>query len=220
VVPEPDRRDIRPRISGAYRLTDKLVFRGGYGAFTERIDYFARILSGGPFQIAENYQNVIAPGGGALFQFPNPFPQNLASAGIPSQSITGFPINTKTGTIHQYNFTIERDWHSIGFRTSYVGSRGKGIVYNIEINKPQPSLTAFTQARRPFPEFIGVTEARNDGQTKYDSLQIQAQKRVGDFQFNAHWTLSNSLANYLVTENPYAVTIAGRGKPAIAGTTR
>jgi hypothetical protein len=205
VVPNPDRRDIRPRLSGAYRLTDKLVFRGGYGAFTERIDYFARILSGGPFQIAENYQNVIAPAGGALFQFPNPFPQSLASAGIPSQSITGFPIDTRTGTIHQFNFTIEREWQGIGFRTSYVGSRGKGIIYNIGINKPQPGLTAFTQARRPYPEFIGVTEARNDGQTKYDALQIQAQKRMGDFQFNAHWTLSNSLANYLVTENPYAV---------------
>lgn len=206
VVPKPDRRDFRPRLSAAYRLTDKLVFRGGYGAYTERIDYFARVLTGGPFQIAENYQNVLAPEGGALFQFPNPFPQNLAAAGIPSQSITGFPINTSTGTIHQFNFTIERDWHNIGFRTSYVGSRGNGLNYNVGINKPEPSLIPFAQSRRPYPEFIGVTEARSDGQTKYDSFQIQAQKRMGDFQFNAHWTLSNSMANFLVTENPYNVT--------------
>jgi hypothetical protein len=87
-----------------------------------------------------------------------------------------------------------------------VGSRGKGLNYNIGINKPQPSLIPFAQARRPYPEFVGVTEARNDGQTKYDSIQLQVQKRIGDFQFNAHWTLANSLANYLVTENPYNVT--------------
>jgi hypothetical protein len=31
------------------------VFRGGYGAFTERIDYFTRVLGGGPFQISESY---------------------------------------------------------------------------------------------------------------------------------------------------------------------
>lgn len=206
VVPVPDKKNIRPRLSAAYRLTDKMVFRGGYGTYTERIDYFARVLTGGPFQISENYQNVVAPGGGALFQFPNPYPVSLASAGVPSQSITGFPIQTDNGTIHQFNFSIEREWRSFGFRTSYIGSRGIGQNYNIGINKPLPSLTPFTQARRPFPEFVGVTEARSDGQTKYDSFQLQAQKKVGDFTFNAHWTLANSFANFLNLENPYNVT--------------
>jgi hypothetical protein len=203
VVPDPDLKNIRPRLSAAYRLTDKLVFRGGYGTYTERINYFDRILTGGPFQISENYQNVIAPGGGALFQFPNPYPVSLASAAIPSQSITGYPIQTDNGTIHQFTFSIEREWQGIGFRSSYVGSRAVGQNYNIGINKPQPGLTPFAQSRRPYPEFVGVTEARSDGKTKYDSFQIQAQKRVGDFTFNAHWTLANSFATFLNTENPY-----------------
>jgi hypothetical protein len=206
VVPIPDKKNIRPRLSAAYRLTDKLVFRGGYGTFTERIDYFTRVLTGGPFQISENYQNVVAANGGPLFQFPNPFPVSLASAAIPSQSITGYPIQTDNGTIHQFNFSIEREWRGIGLRSSYVGSRGIGQNYNVSINKPQPSLIPFAQARRPFPEFVGATEARSDGETKYDSFQIQAQKRVGSFTFNAHWTLANSFANFLNTENPYNVT--------------
>lgn len=206
VVPVPDKKNIRPRLSAAYRLTDKLVFRGGYGAFTERIDYFQRVLTGGPFQISESYQNVIAASGGALFQFPNPYPVSLASAAIPSQSVTGYPIQTDNGTIHQFNFSIEREWHGIGFRSSYVGSRGIGLNYNIGINKPQPSLIAFAQARRPYTEFVGVTEARSDGKTRYDSFQIQALKKMGDFTFNAHWTLANSFANFLNTENPYDVT--------------
>jgi len=206
VIPIPDKKNIRPRLSAAYRLSDKLVFRGGYGTYTERIDYFSRILTGGPFQISENYQNVISPGGGALIQFPNPFPGNLASAAIPSQSITGFPIQTDNGTIHQFNFSIEREWKGLGLRSSYIGSRGIGLNYNIGINKPLPSLTAFAQSRRPFPEFVGATEARSDGRTKYDSFQIQAQKKMGDFTFNAHWTVANSFANFLNTENPYAVT--------------
>lgn len=206
VVPLPDLKNIRPRLSAAYRLTDKLVFRGGYGTFTERINYFDRVLTGGPFQISENYQNVVAPGGGPLFQFPNPYPVSLASAGIPSQSITGFPIQTDNGTIHQFNFSIERDWRGLGFRTSYVGSRAVGLNYNVGINKPQPGLVPFAQSRRPYPEFVGVTEARADGRTKYDSFQVQAQKRMGDFTFNAHWTLANSFADFLNTENPYNVT--------------
>jgi hypothetical protein len=206
VVPIPDKKNVRPRVSAAYRLSDKFVLRGGYGAYSERIDYFQRVLTGGPFQISENYQNVIAPGGGPLFQFPNPFPASLAAAGIPSQSITGYPIQTDNGTIHQYNVSIEREWKGIGLRTSYVGSRGTGMNYNVGINKPQPSLTAFTQSRRPYPEFVGATEARADGKTKYDAIQIQGQKRMGDFTLNAHWTMANSMANFLVTENPYDVT--------------
>ena len=206
VIPVPDKKNIRPRLSAAYRLSERTVFRGGYGTFSQRLGYFDRVLTGGPFQISENYQNTVASGGGALFQFPNPFPTSLASAGIPSQSITGFPIQTDNGTIHQYNFSVEHQWNSIGLRSSYIGSRAVGWNYNIGINKPQPSLIPFTQSRRPFPEFIGVTEARNDGQTKYDSIQLQASKKMGDFQFNAHWTLANSMANFLVTENPYAVT--------------
>jgi hypothetical protein len=206
VIPEADRKNIRPRVSAAYRLTDKLVFRGGYGTFTERIDYFQRVLTGGPFQISENYQNVIAPEGGVLFQFPNPYPGSLTSAAIPSQSITGYPIQTDNGTIHQFNFSIERELAGIGLRSSYIGSRGVGMNYNVGINKPQPSLIPFSQSRRPYPEFVGATEARSDGRTRYDSIQLQAQKRMGGFQFNAHWTLANSLANFLVTENPYDVT--------------
>jgi hypothetical protein len=203
VVPKPDKRNVRPRLSAAYRLRDTLVFRGGYGTFTERIDYFSRILTGGPFQISENYQNVVAPGGGALLQFPNPFPASLASAAIPSQSITGYPIQTDTGTIHQFNLSIEKEWRGIGLRTSYVGSRGAGLNYNIAINKPEASLTPFAQSRRPYPNFVGVSEARSNGRTKYDSLQIQATKKMGDFTFNAHWTLANSFANFLNLENPY-----------------
>jgi hypothetical protein len=206
VVPVPDKKNIRPRLSAAYRVSDKFVFRGGYGAFTERFDYFQRVLTGGPFQISESYQNVIEPGGGVLLQFPNPFPVSLASASIPSQSVTGYPIQTDNGTIHQFNFSIEREWAGIGFRSSYIGSRAVGLNYNIGINKPQPSLIPFAQARRPYPEFVGVTEARSDGKAKYDSVQIQAQKKMGDFTFNAHWTLANSFANFLNTENPYDVT--------------
>ena len=70
-----------------------------------------------------------------LFQFPEPFPVSLASASIPSQSITGFPIQTDNGTIHQYNFSVEREVKTIGLRASYVGSRVLGrITTSVSIN--------------------------------------------------------------------------------------
>jgi hypothetical protein len=205
VVPDPDMKNIRPRVSAAYRLKDTFVIRGGYGAFSERIDYFTRVASGGPFQISETYTNDIVDGQ-PLFAFPSPFPSSLASAAIPSQSITRFPLETDNGTIHQYNISIERELGNIGLRASYIGSRSIGLNYSLNINKPQPSTIPFAQSRRPWSQFVNITEHRNDGGLHYDSLQVQAHKRVGSFTFNAHYTWSKTLANYLNTENPYNVT--------------
>jgi hypothetical protein len=47
---------------------------------------------------------------------------------------------------------------------------------------------------------------RTDGQTRYDSLQLSAQRRARSFTFNASWTWSNSMLNYANTEDPYNVT--------------
>jgi len=205
VVPSPDKRNFRPRLGFAYRLQDGLVVRGGYGAFTYRIDYFDRVSGGGPFQIAETYVNSIV-GGQPMFAFPNPFPASIATATVPSQSVRGYPLQTHNGVIHQFNLTVERQLGDIGLRLSYVGSRSLGLNYELNTNKPRPSLIPFTPARRPFPQFVSTTEVREDGKSKYDSLQVQVQRKVGLISFNAHWTWANNMHNWLITENPYNVT--------------
>ena len=214
-VPAPDKRNFRPRISAAYRL-GKWVIRGGYGIFTERSGgvttggsasnaYFGSLLNGGPFQIAETYTNKITSGQ-PFFSFPNPFPASLASAAVPSQSITGYPLQTHDGAIHQMNLTLEREIQTIGIRASYIGTFGSGLNYTVGIDKPTASAIPFAQSRLPYPQFVGVTYDRYDGQSRYDALQVQAQRRVGFVQINAHWTFANAMANYLDTQDPYNVT--------------
>jgi Carboxypeptidase regulatory-like domain/TonB dependent receptor len=206
--PRPDRKNFRPRLSFAYRIGDRndFVVRGGYGAFTERIDYFERVSGSGPYRISEKYNNRFV-GGEPLFAFPSPFPSSLASAEIPSQSVTAFPFETRNGTIHQFNISIEREIHQIGLRVSYIGSRGRGLNYRLEeINKPRPFTTQFTDDRRPYPQLASVEEYRADGAARYDSLQLEAKRRVGFATFQAHWTWSNNVNNFSNTENPYDVT--------------
>jgi len=106
--------------------------------------------------------------------------------------------------IHQFNVSLEKEYRKMGLRASYIGSRSRGLNYSMNINKPAPSLTPFAQARRPFPQFVGTTYWFNDGQSKYDSFQIEATRRQGWFQFNGHYTLSNAMSNYLNLENPYS----------------
>jgi hypothetical protein len=205
VVPRSKLGNVRPRLSFAYRWTDKLVVRGGYGVFTERIQPFERAFGGGPFEISETYFNQIAAGQ-PLFAFPKPFPDDLAAAVIPSQSVSSYPLETDNGAIHQFNLSFEREIAGLGLRVSYIGSRSRGLNYSLNINKPEASLIPFSAARRPFPQFVNATEVRTDGSANYDSLQFEAKRRVGVITFDAHYTFSSNMANMLNLENPYDVT--------------
>jgi hypothetical protein len=201
VVPTPDKKNFRPRLGAAYRLNDKTVIRGGYGMYSETLGNFAAIQGTGPFQLSQTYFNSIA-NGQALFSFPNPFP--AASGTAPSQSIAGYPLQITNGIIQQFNLSVERQIKDIGLRVSYIGSRNHGLHYTLSIDKPQPSLTPFSQSRQPWPQFVGATFLEQDGKSRYDSFQVEVNRKMGSFVIDAHYTLANNMANYLDLENPYS----------------
>ncbi|MBI3679393.1 MAG: TonB-dependent receptor [Acidobacteria bacterium] len=202
VVPSPARDNFRPRFGAAYRIRDSFVVRGGYGTFSESLGAFHRFQGTGPFQLQESFTNLDEfRAGRPALQFPSPFPARLGS--IPSQSVSGYPASTDNGVIHQYNVSIEKDYHRLGLRASYIGSRGRGLNYDLGLNKPRPGLIPFNQNRRPYQQFIGASYALNDGRTNYDALQLEASKRHGSFTFDVHYTLSNSMADYLNLQDPY-----------------
>jgi hypothetical protein len=115
-------------------------------------------------------------------------------------------MQTDNGALRQFSLTLERELLGLGLRASYIGSRGSGFNYTLNVNKPQPSTVPFTASRNPYPQFTSTTVDRNDGQWRYNSLQLEAQRRIGSFTFDAHWTWSNNMNNYGITENPYDVT--------------
>jgi hypothetical protein len=92
----------------------------------------------------------------------------------------------------------------MGLRVTYQGMRARGINYNIELNKPQPSLTPFAQARRPWPQFVGGSFARNDGRQNFNAVTVEGQRKAGAVTFDVHWTLASNYWNYQNLENPYA----------------
>jgi len=209
VVPSAESGNLVPRIGVAYRLNDKTVVRGGYGIFNEFLGAFVRVQGGGPFAISETYFNRIE-NGAPLFQMPNPFPSAGVSPSVPSQAASGYPLETENGLIHQFNFTVERQVRDIGFRLSYVGSRNRGMNYDVEINKPQPSLIPFSEDRNPYPQFVSAVYPRSDGRTNYDALSFAANRRVGWATFDVHWTWAHGMSDFLNTENPDAPKVWNR----------
>ncbi len=201
-IPSPDMHNIRPRASFAYRLNDKTVIRGGYGEFSESFGYNGWLNNGGPYQITQTYTNTIT-NGVPLLSLPNAFPSSLSLAAIPNQSITAYPMKQDFGAVRQFNVTMEREMHGLGLRASYIGTRGSGLNYSLNVDKPKASTTPFTSAAYPFQPFTGVTEYRQDGQLRYNSLQFEVMRRMGQVTFDASWTYSNTMYNYGITENPY-----------------
>jgi len=218
-VPKPDLRNFAPRLGVAYRLNDKTVVRGGYGIFNEYLGnsdssllfppFFGSSSGAGPFALSETYFNHIN-NGTPIFQMPNPFPSAGVSPDVPSQSVSGFPLQTKNGRIHQFNVTLERQVGDMGFRVSYIGSRNRGTNYGLEIDKPEPSLIPFSDERRPWPQFVSVTYARSDGRSNYNSLSFAAQRRVGWVTFDAHWTWAHDMSDFLNVDNPYNTKLWNR----------
>jgi hypothetical protein len=201
VYPTPSRKNFRPRLGVAYRLREDLVIRGGYGIYSEALGNYHRAQGAGPFQIAETYTNNDL---NRLFSFPNPFPTSLSGAAIPSQSVSGYPLDTTNGSIHQFNVSIEKEFAKMfGTRVSYIGSRSRSLNYSLSLNKPRPSLTPFTQARRPWSQYVGVSYVQTDGSSNYDALQFEIQKKMGAIVLDAHYTYSSAMNNFSDLENPY-----------------
>ena len=196
VVPNPSNRNFVPRLGAAYRLREETVIRGGYGIYTSRgLGVYSLLQGSGPFSLGENYTNTIQ-NGQALFAFPNPFPANLGLVQVPSQAVSSYPLDSRDGKIHQFNATVEHQVRDIGFRLSYVGSRTRGLNGFYEVNKPQPSTIPFADDRRPHPEFVSIQLLRWDLAANYDSVTLEARRRVGQVSFDGFWIWANNLDNY------------------------
>lgn len=207
VIPEAKTTNFRPRVGGAYRLTDQFVLRAGYGEFTENPGYglFGRVSAANPFEITETYTNEMV-GTSPWLSFPRPFPSNPSSALLPGQSVTSYPMSTEEGVIRQYHASLDASVLGLHFRAAYIGARGSGMNYMLDTNKPQASTTPFTPARRPFPQFVSTHEIRTDGSWQYDSAVFQVQRRTGPVTFNSSFTWSDNVSNYANTIDPYNVT--------------
>ena len=75
------------------------------------------------------------------------------------------------------------------------------------MNKPQPGLTPFTAAARPYPQFVSGTFFRSDGEARYNAMTFEVQRKVGQITFDSHFTWASNYNNYDSSqnfENPYA----------------
>ncbi|MBM3745075.1 MAG: TonB-dependent receptor [Acidobacteria bacterium] len=211
-------KNFSPRIGLAYRATDTLVIRTGYGLnFDPYPLAFVRDLIG-------NYPS------GLNLSIPSPNPLQFARRlreGIPaiqipdiSAGVLSIPATLsaraleqkpRRGYVHSWNFTLQKQlWWGLTGQAGYVASRQIRINQILNLNAGQ--IPGLGQAGQPF--FVKFRRTANTelltnpGTNKYDSLQTMLQRRFAQgVQASVSYTWSKviGICCDALADNPPAI---------------
>lgn len=216
-----------PRIGMAYKLTDKLVLRGGYGIFYPQ-------TGGGTNQgFATTTTWVSTIGGDGINPNPNgllrnPYPQGLnqpigSTQGLNTQvgdSVNFFPRNHPLGYVQNFSFDIQYEIkRGMVFEIGFTGSQGRKLLYGTgqQANQLEPrylSQGAALDAAVPNPFFGVIPTGVLSGRTvpanrllrpypQFTSVNLSGDTPGSSSSFNAlvvryNWQISGGL-NLLTT---------------------
>jgi hypothetical protein len=210
-----------PRVGAAYRFSDKWVARAGYGLTNDPYEALELIRANYPLLLQVKLES------------PNKFtPAASLSQGIPAVQVPaegngvldipsdyawqGYPKDLNRGYIQSWNVTVQRElpWSFTG-QVGYVATRTTRQLGLLDINAGQvigagddgkPLLTQFGRT-------ASTVLLQPIGNGKYDSLQVQLQRRFVDgLSLGVSYTLGRALSP---NENSSAL-VSDHGTSALA----
>ncbi len=230
-----DKNNFSPRIGFAYALDEssKLVVRGGYGIYYDRIS--TRFANSQLFNYPYFALGVGLPG--FTTTFANPFvamPTPSAfptAANIPSPisgiaPFVGVPIagvfvdpELATPYIQQFNLGGQFEFGG-GYVVDigYVGNRGSNLLHMITLNQPTYNATTNSFTTRWATSAIsgnknatgGVQQIQTKSKSHYNSLQMSLNRRFSNgLQFLAAYTYGKSIDYYSGTALNELQNVAG-----------
>ena len=125
-----------------------------------------------------------------------PVPSNGIINPAPNQAFFVIPRNNRYPYVHSYNLTFQQElFYGIAFDIGYVGSLGRKLPYQRELNAALPGTG---NAGRPLNQRFGRTAStaeRGYGvNNNYNSLQVNAVKRfTQNLGFTVAYTFSKAL---------------------------
>jgi hypothetical protein len=202
--------DFAPRLSLAYRLTEKTVIRSGFG-----ISYFPYPDNTYAYNFPVKQNNSYLPNvptGPALLPngqvatlsagFPAPTPAVIPSNGIianadPNQVYFYINPNFKEPYVESWNFAIQRALPgNMAFEVAYVGNHGVDQPLNYNLNASttlnsgvagQPLYQRFGRKANVEDRFVGVS-------SMYNSLQVKLDKRFSHgFAMTTSYTFGKAM---------------------------
>ncbi len=208
---DPDRNNFAPRLGFAWKVTDKMVVRGGGGIFYGGFGYYAvgqTTAASPPFFLNITYPTATTAAVSSLV-LANGFPADALSLSRVVNPATGAQLyNYPFPTVYQGNLSIERDLFA-GFvgTVAYVGNSTTHLNGQIDMNAPVPGPGA-VNPRRPFPTFGAINLFTGFGHSSYHSLQLKLERRFRNgFSLLSSYTWSHALDNTQDTEDTTIATL-------------
>jgi len=201
-------KNFQPRLGFAWdpKGDGKSSIRGGAGIFYNHNTLSDVTLEGGvtPYQLAYQVTNGLADCPGSAVSAARTCISTGAAAPNLPIPMTGSDLVNKTPVVYSWNFTLEHMFfNNTVVSAGYVGNRAKHMPFNSDLNQPAIGTYNFTEnpqnatiaaaALRPYPGIGGAMTTLQQGNSKYDALQVTVARRlVRDLQFNVAYTYSKA----------------------------
>jgi hypothetical protein len=171
-----------PRIGLAFRATDKLVLRGGFGAYYNANQLNSYTLATGNYPLAATVNYTTSPTD--LLTFTNPTPgagKAAPVAGVDGTYVSAFTDNPNNKTQRSYQWNVDAGyglWNGAGVDVQYLGSHSIHLDRSFYDNQPlTPGPPGQLNARRPNQLFGDIRKIQNDAYSHYDALTVVLRQR-------------------------------------------
>jgi len=197
------KRLFAPRVGVAWRITNSMVFRAGYGITNDPYSLDRPFKYNYPTLLIQTYD---APNS---YQWVTTLQQGIPAVQLPDVSNGYIPlpaayvtttINNKAynrGYIQSWNFTLQKElkWGFAG-QAGYVATRATDFVTAVNMNAGQ--VPGLGMAGQPLLAKFGRTAATTlyepVGTNQYNSLQARLERRFAHgMQFSANYTWSKAV---------------------------
>ncbi|MPY91178.1 MAG: hypothetical protein GEU99_25110 [Luteitalea sp.] len=201
-----DLNNFAPRVGVAFRPFGhaRTVIRGAYGLFYD-VTPLGNTAGGSPFKLSE-----------PAFTNPADAPQLVWPLAYPTAGVTpgaqAFPDELRAHDpdfvipyTHQWNMTLEQEIHNTAVRVSYVGTVGRAMPVERNINIPEANAIPYIDKPRPFPDYSAINLRENARTHDYHGLSTEVRRRLaGGLSYQVSYTWSKHLGNNQGTpEDPF-----------------
>lgn len=192
-----DFNNFNPRLGASYRLDEKTVIRGGFGASTTPFPD-NRYAFNYPVKQNNSYSplNSYATAGSMAAGFPAPtylaIPENgiVDANRVKASSLFHVPGDLQQGSLYSWNVAFQREliWGLTG-EAAYVGNRSNDVLNRFPMNAGL--VVGAGVAGQPlyakYGKTAGVENLAWKGKTRYHGLQLKLDRR-----FRNGWLITNS----------------------------
>ena len=206
----PEYNYFGPRFGLAYRVTDKTVFRMGYGIFrtAAQFDNMNILQLNPPHGGSLTVRNELVDAAGRpivpLATIRNPVPRELYPE-KPIFNVVTVPMDRKrrNAYVQNYNATLA---HQIGandlIEVAWVASKSTNVDTSLRnFNQPEPGPGP-VQPRRPYPGFATIRMMVSDGNGLFHSLQSRYEHRFSSgLNVTAAYTWGHMIDDIMETIN-------------------